>query len=72
MFLTKEQLAELTGRKRVSCQRKWLKDHGWRFEENAIGRIIVLSAYVESMMGCGQPQQTESYRPNFDGIRKRA
>lgn len=70
MFLTKEQLVELTGRKRTSSQRKWLNDHCWRFEVNAVGRIILLAAYVEAKLGCGQQQEPEAYRPNFEALRK--
>lgn len=72
MFLTKEQVSELTGRKRTSSQQKWLKEHGWHFEENATGRPIVLATYAESMLGCGQHQKAETYQPNFNTLRKRS
>ena len=72
MFLTKEQIIELTGRKRISSQLQWLIKHGWRFVKNANGRPIVLASYAESMLGLGciQSQQAEAYKPNFDAIRK--
>jgi len=32
MFITPEELAELTGYRRNADQRRWLKSHGWKFE----------------------------------------
>jgi hypothetical protein len=47
MFLTPDDLARLTGRKRRSGQVRWLVEHGWRFEVDAYGRPIVLAAEAE-------------------------
>ena len=35
MFITPEELAELTGYRRNADQRRWLKSHGWKFVESA-------------------------------------
>jgi hypothetical protein len=47
MFLAPEELAKLTGRQRFSAQVRWLNQHGYRCEVNALGEPIVLLAEVE-------------------------
>ena len=47
MFLTPEELADLTDRKRVADQARWLRDNGYRFALSAAGRLKVLRAEVD-------------------------
>lgn len=47
MFLTAEQTAWLTGRKRPKAQIKWLADRGYKFDVSAAGWPIVASKAVE-------------------------
>lgn len=47
MFLTADQLQQLTGRERASAQIKWLHAHGYRCDVNALGAPVVLLAEVE-------------------------
>lgn len=47
MFLTPEQIIELTDRKRAPEQIQWFTDHGYRFDVGASGRPKVLLAEVE-------------------------
>ena len=46
-FLTKEELAELTGRKMKSRQVEWLRRSGIPFYVNAGGRAVVARAVIE-------------------------
>lgn len=49
MFLTDEELSELTGYKRNADRCRWLNSHGWKFERSAItGRPAVSRNYAES------------------------
>ena len=50
MFLTPDELVELTGYKRPSAQARWLRDRRWRFELNAAGQPRVARAYLERRM----------------------
>lgn len=51
MFLSDDDLFELTGYRRNADRRRWLKNHGWKFETNAItGRPVVLRSYAESRL----------------------
>lgn len=50
MFLTAAELAELTGYRRPSAQLRWLREHRWRFEVNAVGHPRVARAYFERRM----------------------
>lgn len=51
MFLDQAQLCGLTGRKRKDGQKKWLAEHGYKFEVNALGRPVVLVSAVEARLG---------------------
>jgi hypothetical protein len=47
MFLTPAEVAQLTGRKYASAQRRALRRKGYPFEEDDAGRPLVLIATVE-------------------------
>jgi hypothetical protein len=51
MFLTADDLEALTGYKKKALQRRWLADHGYRFEVRADGRAAVLASQVEARQG---------------------
>ncbi len=75
MFLTKEELHQLTGYVRSADQCKWLEKRGWKFERSAItGRPVVLRKHVEEMLSLAVAKK-EPVRPepklNLDGIRKK-
>ncbi len=65
MFLSKEDLEQMTGFKRPSRQRKWLDHNGYRFDVNAAGRPVVLMSAVEQKLG---PTQNPRQTPNFDAL----
>lgn len=46
MFLTHQELTELTGHARKSKQIEWLSDHGYNFDVNARGRPVVVREQV--------------------------
>ena len=50
LFLTTDELAELTGYRVAKYQREWLRNRGWRFETNAAGAPRVARAYLERRM----------------------
>ena len=51
LFLTDDELQELTGYCRNADRCRWLKEHNWKFERNAItGRPVVSRTYAESML----------------------
>ena len=55
MFLTEQNMKELTGRVRPCAQIRWLKDNDWPFEINALGHPVVLrSVAVAKLGGNGQ------------------
>ena len=69
MFLTKEDLAELTGYSMPGKQREWMDARGWVYEVSAMGRIKVLRRYAEMRLGLpiqgGEKKHTE---PDFSSI----
>jgi hypothetical protein len=50
IFVTPEQLAEITDLTQHAAQIRWLTDHGWKFEISAVGRPRVLVAEMERKM----------------------
>ena len=67
IFMTPDELAELTGFKSPRKQVDWLRTKGWRFEVNGNRRPIVARKYTEKMLGCGIPEDA-TYRPNFAAL----
>lgn len=57
MFLTDDELHQLTGRKQPLLQIEWLRDRGWQFEVNERSRPVVLAAYAIKRLGGGEPQR---------------
>ncbi len=47
IFLTPEQVRELTGYRRSSCQVRWLQEHGIRYFVHRSGRPVVLRTNLE-------------------------
>lgn len=71
LFLSKDELLELTGYRRPHEQRRWLQNRRWRFETNAAGAPRVARAYLERKM-VGEAQETEPGLPsrhNFGALR---
>ena len=54
LTLTPEQLLELTGYKRGAEQARWLKDNGFKFKLDRLGKPRVDRAHYEQKMG-GRP-----------------
>jgi hypothetical protein len=48
MFLTPNELQQLTGYKKPKLQRQWLVDNGYSFDVRADGRPVVMTEQVSS------------------------
>jgi len=68
MFLTSEELYELTGYKLAAAQCRWLEGRGYPFDSNASGKPRVLRAYVHQRL-CPAHQAIQMAEPNFEAIR---
>ena len=51
IFLSVEEIRELTGYRHSSGQCRWLSSHGWQFEISRIGRPIVGRDYARQKTG---------------------
>uniref|UniRef100_UPI00403FA267 DUF4224 domain-containing protein n=1 Tax=Herbaspirillum sp. DW155 TaxID=3095609 RepID=UPI00403FA267 len=75
IFLTNDELRELTGYAYCSHQILWLRNHNWKFEVSGQRRPKVARAYFELRM-LGKDVQSRSLvvedlkRPNFSAIGK--
>ena len=75
VFLTLEEIMELTGYQQQSAQRQWLTRHGWYFEVSRGGRPIVGRAYAEQRLGLSSaPLPTVRKEPQLKlaAIKKKA
>ena len=68
MWLTDEELVELTGYRRHADQRRWLNSHGWTHVVSGSGRPIVARSYADSMLGSIETQERH-WMPNLAAIR---
>lgn len=66
MFLTDEELIELTGYRLPSAQRRWLRTRGWRHEVNRMGRPRVARSYCEARL-CGVTTVDDD-EPNWEAL----
>lgn len=68
MFLSNEELAELTGCKRAKNQIRWLVQNGYKFELSAANKPKVLRALVERKMGVAVAKPPR--QPCFEPLKK--
>lgn len=59
MFLTSDEVADLTGRIRASAQIRWLDEHRFGYVIGADGRPKVLREVVLSRLGLSQQPKKE-------------
>ncbi len=58
MFLTADELRDLTGYRRASAQVRWLRRNGYRFTVNGLGAPVVAVAEVtRRLVGGSAPRQ---------------
>jgi Domain of unknown function (DUF4224) len=74
MFLTAEELRELTGFARSANQLQWLRENGWKFAEDAQRRPKVARSYFELRLGSVtavdfRAEPTAAVVPRFDALR---
>lgn len=67
-FLNKDEIIELTGKKRPAFQIAWLAKKGWIFETNAAGRPVVSREYVRAKLGGVSAAPPAGSQPNFAAL----
>ena len=68
MFLSHQELKELTDRSIPKAQMRWLKSHAYPFEIGASGKPKVLRSFViDRLLNISSSVQLNE--PNFDAIR---
>jgi hypothetical protein len=50
LFISKEEIIELTGSKQISKQREWLATHGYAFDIRVDGSIVMLRSHIEQKL----------------------
>ena len=67
MFLSANELQELTGRKRNAGWIQWLTANRWRFAVRADGKPVVAIAEMEQHL-CSPQVKTADAEPNLAGL----
>lgn len=65
MFLTPDEIRDLTDRTYAKYQIAWLVANGWQFEVSATGHPKVLRSYAEARGGAKAPKRRG---PRLDGL----
>jgi hypothetical protein len=65
MFLTPEELAELTDSKVRGKQIEWLDQNGWVYATSRLGNPKVLRAYAEQRLGIASAAPSAQTEPDF-------
>ncbi|WP_348094972.1 DUF4224 domain-containing protein [Collimonas sp.] len=76
MFLTVDELRELTGYVYNSRQIDWLRRNNWKFEVTAQMRPKVARSFFESRLGASAYRQavelvSTTVRPNFQALNRK-
>jgi hypothetical protein len=72
MFLTREEIKQLTGYRIPSAQIRWLRSEEFKFKVAADGRPRVLKTEVEFQMGHGSAiiKKNTMNNPDIEGLKK--
>jgi hypothetical protein len=81
LFLTRDELAELTGFKAAHCQARWLTRNRWRFVLTRRNEPRVAREHFNDRMGCSDGQSlvhanainhaAAGEQPNFAALNRR-
>lgn len=65
MFLTAEEVRELTDCQRAHEQRAWLDARAWAYEVSRLGTVKILRRYAEMRMGIPVVAESSASEPDF-------
>lgn len=65
LFLTPDELRELTDATLKRLQVQWLDSHGWTYVTSRMGNPKVLRAYMEQRLGLGEAKASEETEPDW-------
>lgn len=68
MLLTEDDLRELTGYKRYSCQIKWLANNGIKYLVGRDGKPRVCESQIQSLIGSQNKPSKRRAEPNEDAL----
>jgi len=70
MFLTSDELQEMTCRVQRSAQVKMLRSMGIAFKQRADGTLAVLRSHVEKEFGASDERKprAKDFQPNWSGL----
>lgn len=69
LFLTSDELKELTDLKISKAQIRWLSKHNYPYEIGASGKPKVLRSFLMEKLNATFQSNTNKQEPNFDAIR---
>jgi len=70
MFLSRDEIKELTGYTYKAHQKQWLIESGYKFSVRCDGFPCVLRSHVERVLGGVVTQTVKNETPDFEALRK--
>lgn len=68
MFLTHEQIVDLTGYMSRACQRRWCTQNRVAFMVRADGSLVISTEHVLEHLGAGSKKPDEDPGPDFSSL----
>lgn len=68
MFLTPEEISELTGRIQYDAQARALNFMGIEHKRRPDGSLVVLRAHVNSMLGAGESAKVKEFALDLSAV----
>lgn len=69
LFLSKDELSDLSGFARPTLQIRWLRDNGWRFSVDANGKPrVAREHFVHRLVFAPLPEKSKISTPRFDRL----
>lgn len=65
MFLSQEEVQELTGYKKYTCQARWLRSNGFKYVIGYDGKPKVTADHVNILMGSIDKNARKKTEPNY-------
>lgn len=69
MFLTEDEVKQLTGYSYAKYQVRWLMDNHIAFKLNSLGEPVVLRSVIESQMTGNKARAKVAPEPNFGALK---
>jgi len=69
MFVTNEELQQLTGFKSRACQRRWCLQNGVQFMQRGDGSLVISKQHIEELLGSSSHVNVVPPEPDYSTLK---